>query len=101
MPVVLLSVLTLGFAALRAPLPTLLLPVPLILLCIVAVRKDLLHVRRFGWSSAGGSNGSNGDGRRPGPDEPAPSAPSGGGEQLDWDAFVVQFWDHVERQPVP
>lgn len=98
MPVGLLSVLILGFAVLGAPLAALLVPVPLMLLCIAAVRKDLRHVRRHGWSSGG--DGSNGDGRSGGPDEPISPVPPGDGGDFDWDAFVVQFWDQVDRQPV-
>ncbi len=99
MPVGLLGVLILGFAVLSAPPAALLGPVPVILLCIVAVRKDLRHVRRYGWGSSS-SGGSNGEGRPGGPTEPLPPAPSGDGDEFDWDAFVVQFRDHAERQPV-
>lgn len=97
MPVVLLSLLILGFAALRAPVAALIVPVPLILLCIAAVRKDLGHVLRHGWSGGGGGPGGGGRGGVPQPGSPLPP---GDGEQFDWDAFVDQFWDHVEREPV-
>lgn len=96
----LLSLLCLGFALVGAPPSALLVPVPLILLCLAAVHEDLSHVRRHGWSGGGGSDGSNGGGQRDGPPRPFPPGPSGPGEQFDWDAFVTQFWEHVERQPV-
>lgn len=96
----LLGLLIAGFGAFGAPVGVLLGPAPLILFIYVGVRKDLLHVRRYGWNVAGGSDGPNhGGGGRPGPREPAPQDPSGG-EQFDWDAFATQFWDHVDRQPV-
>ena len=100
----LVGLLIAGFAAFGAPVVAMIAPLPLILLCFGFVRQDLRHVHRHGWNAAGGSDGSDGegDGRGggPGKDEPAPPGPSGGGEQFDWDAFVSQFWEHVERQPV-
>ena len=96
----LLGILIAGFVVFGAPVAVFLAPLPLILLCFGAVRKDLRHVRRHGWNVVGGSDEPNGEGRRPGPPEPAPQGPSGGGEQFDWDVFVIQFWDHVDRQPV-
>jgi hypothetical protein len=94
----LLSVLTLGFAILSAPAVAALLPLPLALLCLFAVRDDFLHVRRNGWGERGGDD-SGGD-TRPGPREPGPPGPPEDGERFDWDAFTTQFRDHVERQPV-
>lgn len=94
----LLGVFVLGFATVGAPVPALLPPIVLILLCLAAVRNDLRHVREHGWGTHG-TDGPSG-GSRQGPDEPLPEGPPGGGEQFDWDAFATQFWDHVERQPV-
>lgn len=96
----LLGVLLLGFAVVRAPLAPLLVPVLLIALCVIAVRNDVLHVRRHGWSDGSGSDGSDGEGRRGGPDEPDPPIPSGDGDRFDWDAFELQFQEHVDREPV-
>ncbi len=95
----LLTVLVIGFATLRAPILPLLVPVPLILLAIFAVRKDLGHVRRYGWGTTGGE-GPNSDGGIHKTDEPPPPGPSGDGEQFDWEGFVTQFWEHVDREPV-
>jgi hypothetical protein len=95
----LLSVLSVGFATLRAPVSALALPVVLILVSIVAVRRDLRHVHRHGWSDSRGPDGS--DGQSPqdsGP--PDPPSPSGDGVEFDWDAFVTQFWEHLDREPV-
>lgn len=89
-----------GFVLFRAPVAAVLAPVPLVLLCFGAVRKDLRHVRRHGWNVDGDSDGPEDERRRPGPDEPGPQGPSGGGEQSDWETFVTQFWDHVDRRPV-
>jgi len=100
MAVGLLGLLIAGFAAFGAPVAVLLGPMPVMLFIFAGVRKDLRHVRTHGWNVAGDSDGPNGGGgRRPGPSEPAPQGPSGG-EEFDWDAFVTQFWDHVDRQPV-
>jgi hypothetical protein len=98
MAIGLLGLLALGFAAVSAPVSALLPPFVLALLCVAAVRKDLRHVLRHGWSTRG-TDGPNGESRE-GPHEPIPQGPSGDGEQFDWDAFSSQFWDHVERQPV-
>jgi len=92
----LLSLLVLGFVILAAPVPARFVPV--ILLWVAAVRGDVLHVRKHGWGIRG-SDGPDGDGGRH-PSEPTPPAPSGDGEQFDWDAFVTQFWEHVDRAPV-
>ncbi|MGB9182506.1 MAG: hypothetical protein WCB67_00440 [Solirubrobacteraceae bacterium] len=94
----LLGVFVLGFAMVGAPLPALLPPVVLILVCVAVVRNDVLHVRRHGWGTRG-TDGPNGPSHQ-GPQEPTPHGPSGDGEQFDWDAFATQFRDHVERQPV-
>lgn len=93
-----LSVLIFGFAILRAPTFAELLPASLVLLFLISARKDFIHVRRHGWGD-GGNDGPGGGGLS-GPREPVPSGPPGDGEQFDWDAFTVQFRDHVERQPV-
>jgi hypothetical protein len=95
----LLGFLSLGFAAVGAPVSALMLTALLILVCLVAVRRDLLHVRRHGWGDGRGADGPNGQSRH-GPREPTPPGPSGDGEQFDWDAFVTQFWEHVDREPV-
>ena len=101
MVVGLVALLIAGFAVFGAPLPALLAPVPLALFCWTGVRKDLRHVRRHGWNAADGSDGPDGGGGGPRPPEPAPEGPSGGdGEQFDWDAFLAEFRDHVDRQPV-
>ena len=94
----LMGLLALGLAAVGAPVPALLAPVALILLCVTLVRNDVRHVRRHGWGTRG-TDGPNGQSRQD-PHEPAPQGPSGGDAQFDWDAFATQFWDHVERQPV-
>ncbi len=94
----LLSILVLGWVILGAPVTALLVPVPIILLWVAAARKDLLHVRKHGWGTSG-SDGANGDGGRH-PSDPTPPAPSGDGEQFDWDSFVTQFREHVDRTPV-
>jgi hypothetical protein len=98
MAIGLLGLLGLGFVALRAPVPALLPPFVLALLCVAVVRNDLRHVLRHGWGT-GGTDGPNGESRQ-GPHEPIPQGPSGDGEPFDWDAFSSQFWEHVERQPV-
>lgn len=100
MGVGLLSLLSAGFGVFGAPVMVLLAPAPLILVCLAAVRKDLRHVRTHGWNTPGGSEDPNDDGGRPGPDEPTPQGPSSDGEQFDWDGFLRQFWEQVDRQPV-
>lgn len=92
-----------GLAAFGAPLAVLVAPLPLLVLCFGAVRKDLRHVRRHGWNTGRAGDDPDGEGGGGGParPDPAPPAPSGEGEQFDWDAFVTQFWEHVDRQPVP
>lgn len=98
----LVAFLIAGFGAFGAPVAVLLAPLPLIVFCFGAVRNDLRHVRRNGWNAAGASDDPDGGGGGgPALPEPAPPAPSGEGEQFDWDAFVIQFWEHVDRQPVP
>lgn len=96
MPVFMLCLLILGFAALGAPVVVLLAPTPMILLCVGIVRKDLRHVLEHGLGDSGDGSGGEGRGGLPAP--VSPLGPSDG-EQFDWDAFVVQFWDHVEREP--
>jgi hypothetical protein len=96
----LLGMLVIGFAVLGAPVAMLLFPVLLILLSFMAVRGDVAHVRRFGWSVAGDTDDPSPGGGPDGPQQPGPVDPTGSGEQFDWDAFVIQFWEHVDRQPV-
>lgn len=94
----LMGLLAVGFATVGAPVPALLPPVALIVLCVAAVRNEVVYVRRHGWGTRG-ADGPNGESHQD-PHEPDPQGPPGGGEQFDWDTFTTQFWDQVERQPV-
>jgi hypothetical protein len=91
-----LGFLALGFGVLGAPVPIALVPFALTVALIVAMRGSVRHVRRHGWN--GGADGPSGRDRREGPPQPTPPGPSGDAEPVEWDRFVTQFWDHVERE---
>jgi hypothetical protein len=91
----LLAFLELGLAVLSAPALMLLWPAAIVAGAVVAVRRDLVHVRRHGWwKRGGGPDGS-------GPDTPGPVGPgdpSGGAQPFEWERFQSEFWEHVEVQ---
>ncbi|HWE11532.1 MAG TPA: hypothetical protein VG325_19450 [Solirubrobacteraceae bacterium] len=90
-----LAFLALGFGVLGAPVPIALVPFVLAVGLVTAVHADVHHVRRHGWH--GGPEGPTGHGPCEDPPEPTPPGPSGDELVVDWDSFVAQFWDHVER----
>jgi hypothetical protein len=93
----LLALLALGFAVAGAPVAIAAVPVALVVALAAAVGRDLRHVVRFGWHIDPG--GAGGPGRDPDdPRAPSPHGPSGDAADAEWDRFVSQFWEHVERE---
>jgi hypothetical protein len=96
----LMTLLALGFLATGAPVRIALVPLVLIIAVALRARRDLRHVTRHGWYKGPGADGSSG--QDPGdPRVPSPQGPSGDMTDPDWDRFVSQFWEHVEREPDP
>lgn len=90
----------LGFALFvaGAPVEIALAPFALGAALAAVIGRAMRYVIRHGWYNPPGSDGSSGPGGSGGPREPSPHLPSG--DTLDpqeWDRFVSQFWEHVER----
>ncbi len=93
----LMTLLALGFLATGAPVRIALVPLVLVIAVALLARRDLRHVNRHGWYQGPGADGSSGE--DPGsPRDPNPEGPSGDAIDPEWDRFVSEFWDHVERQ---
>jgi len=97
----LLTLLTFAFVVAGAPVLIALAPVALVGALTIAVGRDLRHVARHGWYSPRGADGSSGGDGGGDPREPNPQLPSGDMAELDWDRFVADFWEHVEREREP
>lgn len=92
----LMAVLACGFLATGAPV--LIAAGPLVLVFVLAAwaRRDLRHVARYGWHRGPGSDGSSGPDADH-PRDPTPQGPAGDVADAEWDRFVSQFWEHVDR----
>ena len=91
-----MAVLTCGFLATGAPVRIALVPLVFAVAVTAWAHRDLRHVARHGWHHGPGTDGSSG--RDPGdPRDPNPQGPSGDTADPEWDRFVSQFWEHVER----
>ena len=96
----LLTVLAAGFVATGAPVLIALGPFVLVVALTAWTRADLRHVAQHGWHQGPGADGPSG--RDPGdPQDPNPQGPSGDVLEPEWDRFVSQFWEHVERDRQP
>lgn len=94
----LLALLSFAFLVAGAPVVIAGLPCALVGALMLLFGRDLRHVARHGWyilPGADGSSGRDGDGD---PREPTPQLPSGDAAEPDWDRFVSDFWEHVERE---
>ena len=92
--------LALGFLATGAPVVIALGPIALVVALTAWTRGDLRHVARYGWHHGPGADGPSG--RDPGdPLDPDPQGPSGDTIDPEWDHFISQFWEHVEREREP
>ncbi len=94
----LLALLSFAFVVAGAPAVIALLPFALAAALTAAVGRDLRHVARYGWYRGPGADGSSGRDGDGGPREPNPQLPSGDMADAEWDRFVSQFWEHVERE---
>lgn len=93
----LMTLLALGFLATGAPARIALVPLGMIIAVALLAWRDLRHVNRHGWYK--GSGGGSSSGENPGdPRDPNPQGPSGDAIDPEWDRFVSEFWDHVERE---
>jgi hypothetical protein len=97
----LLALLAFAFLVAGAPVAIALTPVALVAALTAAVGRDLRHVARHGWYRGPGANGSDGPDGDGNPHEPNPQLPSGDTAELDWDGFVADFWEYVERERQP
>lgn len=92
----LMTLLAFGFLATGAPVWIALVPLVLIIGVAAWARRDLRHVARHGWHYGPGDGPF---GRDPeDPLDPNSHGPSGDVIDPEWDRFVSEFWDHVERQ---
>jgi hypothetical protein len=94
----LLIILGFAFVVAGAPLPIVLSPFALLAALTAAVGRNLRHITRHGWYVPPGDGGSSGPGGNSDPREPNPQLPSGDMIDPDWDGFVSQFWEYVERE---
>jgi hypothetical protein len=94
----LLAILGFSFLVAGAPAPIVLAPFALLGALTAAVSRSLRHVSRHGWYAPPGADGSSGPGGNSDPREPNPQLPSGDMIDPDWDGFVSQFWEYVERE---
>jgi hypothetical protein len=92
-----MAVLAFGFLATGAPVWIALGPLALVIFVAAWTHRDLRHVARYGWQYGPGTDGPSGDDPE-GPRGPNPQSPSGDMIDPEWDRFVSEFWDHVERQ---
>ncbi len=91
-----MTLLAFGFLATGAPVLIALVPFVLVVALAAWARRDLRHVARHGWHNGPGTDGLSGP--DPGdPRDPDPQGPSGDMVDPEWDRFVSQFWEHVER----
>lgn len=94
----LLGILGPAFVVAGAPMSIMLALFALLAALAAAVGRHLRHVTRHGWYLPPGADGSSGPGGTSGPRGPNPQLPSGDVIDPDWDDFVSQFWEHVERE---
>ncbi len=92
----LMTVLALGFLATGAPVLIAVGPLVLVVALAVWAHRDLRHVARHGWNNGPGADGSSGPDAGD-PRDPNPQGPSGDMTDPEWDRFVSQFWEHIER----
>lgn len=92
----LLALLVFAFLVAGAPLLIAVVPVVLAVGLAAAVGRDVRHVVRHGLYDPPGADGGSGPGTDP--REPNPHLPSGDMIDADWDGFVSQFWEYVERE---
>src|SRR5579875_1981643 len=88
-----LVILEVGLALLGAPAVALPWPALIALAAVALVRRDIVDVRRHGWwlRGAGGSGDRS-------PDGMPPEGPADGRDQLAWERFEEEFWQHVESE---
>lgn len=94
----LLALLALGFLLTGAPAAMALVPLVLVTMLATAINGDLRYVARHGWRRRPGADGSSGDGGPGGPGEPDPPLLPGDVTDPEWNRFVTEFWEHVERE---